>query len=235
MMLSPKPATHRLESADRDEAASGRDFQEFVRQALTEIRESQSAIHKRIDRLETNVNTSIEFQSKRITELEQKVRELEKLTKPVAQAEEQLEKHAEKLNKLERFSRRNNVRIIGLPQDKNEDCIALTTNILEDKFGMHDVKLERAHRDGPKIQGRPQHLLAKLNCYQDKIQIIRQQRQSLVDMSYFCVEDLTQQDLQEKRRWSTQVSKAYHDGRKYRFVAGKWRDHAGALAVFYRA
>lgn len=228
--LSQQPCRETAKNPGADE----REFERFVRETLVEIRDAQASINQRIDRLEANFNTSMEFESKRITNLEQKTKELEKLTAQVLQAQETLTKHAEQLNKLERFSRRNNIRIIGLPQDKNEDCLALTTKILEEKFDLHNIKLERAHRDGPKIQGRPQHLLAKVNCYQDKVNILRKQRQVLADVPYFCVEDLTRQDLQEKRLWSSQVSKAYQEGKKYRFVAGKWRDHGGVLAAFYR-
>ena len=141
--------------------------------------------------------------------------------------------HAEQLNKLERFSRRNNIRIIGYPQHQGEDCLAIAEDLFKDKFNMTNVKLERAHRDGPKMDGKPQHLLLKLNCYQDKIKILKQQRQVLCNDSFFCVEDLTKIDLQEKRRWSTQASAAYKEGNKCRFVVGKWRGTGGSLAHFY--
>ena len=65
-----------------------------------------------------------------------------------------------------------------------------------DKFGIPHVVLERAHRDGPKIDGKPQHLLIKLNCYQDKIKVLQQQRQVLSDDTFYCVEDLTKIDLE---------------------------------------
>ena len=122
-------------------------------------------------------------------------------------AEKQLKDHSEKLNKLERFSRRNNVRIIGLPQEQNEDCLALVNRMPEDKFDMHYIKLERAHRDGPKTPGRPQHLLVKFNGFQDKVKVLRMQRQVLADVPFFCVEDLTHQDLHEKRRGSSEVGR----------------------------
>ena len=100
---------------------------------------------------------------------------------------------------------------------------------------MPNIRIERAHRDGPKTPDRPQHFLIKFNSYQDKIQVLRQQRQALADVPYFCVEDLTRQDLIEKRRWSKEVSQSYKDGNKLRFVAGKWRANSGSLAAFYRA
>ncbi|XP_038063373.1 uncharacterized protein LOC119734083 [Patiria miniata] len=128
--------------------------------------------------------------------------------------------HAEHIHKLEQFSRRNNIRVTGLYQQKNENCLSQAKNLLQDKFSMEDVELERAHRDGPKLDGKPQHLLIKLNCYQDKIKVLQQQRKVLSNDPYYCVEDLTKIDLQEKGKWSSQASVAYKEGKKYRFVAG---------------
>ena len=210
------------------------DFQQFVKEALADIRHGQVEHNRRIDKLEESFNNALEFESKRIADLEKRVKELEKLVPLTERSQKQLADHSDNLNKLERFSRRNNIRIIGHPQESKEDCLALVTQMLEDKFNMLNVKLERAHRDGPKAPGRSQHLLVKFNSYQDKLKVIRSQRQVLADSPFFCVEDLTRQDLQEKRRWSPQVSKAYHEGMRYRFLAGKWRDSTGSLAEFYR-
>ena len=208
-------------------------FEHFVRQTLTDLRAGQVELRNRIDKLEGNINESIEFQSKRIDALEQKMKDMDKLSARLAKAEKIMVEHAEQLNKLERFSRRNNLRVIGLPQQKGEDCLTLAKDLLRNKFNMPDVKLERAHRDGPKIDGKPQHFLIKLNCYQDKIKVLQQQRQILSNEPYYCVEDLTKSDLQEKRKWSAQASSAYKEGKKYRFVAGKWRGTGGSLAHFY--
>ena len=160
------------------------------------------------------------------------MKEQESLCQQLRTIDKQLACHCEMINKLERFRRRNNVRVIGLPQQKDEDCLSIAKNLLRDKFGLVDVKIERAHRDGPKVPGKPQHLLFKLNCYQDKLEIMRHQRQALSSESFFCADDLTKQDLQEKRRWKAEESRAYQEGKRYRFYAGKWRGQGGAPAVF---
>ena len=152
------------------------EFQQFVRDALTEIRRSQSDLYRRIDKLEESFNSSLEFESKRISELESRIKELENITPLLDKADKQLSDHSEKINKLERFSRRNNVKIIGLPQDKNEDCLVIVSKLLTDRFDMPNIQLERAHRDGPKTPGRPQHVLVKFNGYQHKIKVLRLQR-----------------------------------------------------------
>ena len=116
-ILSPQsgPSTEPLEPHG--------DFQQFIRGALQEIRRGQVDHNRRIDTIDASFNTAIEYQTKRVDELEVKINELEKMATKWAQAEEQLAEHAEKLNKLERFSRRSNIRVIGFPQNKDEDCL----------------------------------------------------------------------------------------------------------------
>ncbi len=203
---SPEAVVREVDTADDTDGK----IQRFVRVTLTEIRRGQEDLHRQIGSLESGLNASNEFEVRHTTKLEIKIKDLmEKVVILVDQAKKQLSDHAEKLNKLERFSRRNNVRIIGLPQEKGEDCLTTAKALREAELSIPDVLLERAHRDGPINPGRPQHLLIKFNCYQDKIKVPRQQRQVLADEPYFCTDDLTKLDLQEKRRWSAQVSKAY--------------------------
>ena len=219
--VSPILSPHRTVQTSRTSLSDTKmeQFESFVREALTEIREGQVELRNRIEKLESNINESIEFQSKRIDALESKVADVDQLVTKMSSCERTLAEHSELINKLERFSRRNNLRVIGFPQQKGEDCLMLAKNHLS-KFDLADAKLERAHRDGPKIDGKPQHLLIKLNCYQDKIKVLQEQRRVLSSDPFFCVEDLTKLDLREKRKWSTQVSVAYKEGKKYRFVAG---------------
>ena len=223
------PSKRKLSTASSSDEV---DFQTFVRKSLTDLHHGQADINLRITQLEANINESIQFESRRINDLEKKVQELEKMRQHINTIDQQLYEHNDMLNKLERFSRWNNVRVIGLPQQKDEDCLNLTKELLQDKFGLSGIKIERAHRDGPKIPGKPQHLLFKLNCYQDKLEILRHQRQALSEESYFCVDDLTKQDLKEKRRWKDEVKNAYQQGKKYRFYSGKWRSNGGLPVAF---
>ena len=50
--------------------------------------------------------------------------------------------HDQSLNKLERHSRRNNFRIVGVKEERAEDCLRITTDILE-KMGLPSPKLEK--------------------------------------------------------------------------------------------
>eukprot|EP00058_Branchiostoma_floridae_P027930 XP_002613421.1 hypothetical protein BRAFLDRAFT_93791 [Branchiostoma floridae] len=57
-------------------------------------------------------------------------------------------KLAEKCNVLERFSRRNNFRLVGVPVSSGENCINVVSEILKNDFNLESATIERAHRDG---------------------------------------------------------------------------------------
>ena len=63
---------------------------------------------------------------------------------------------------------------------------------------------------------------------------MRSWRQCLNDESYKIVDDLTKIDLEEKKRWTQEVSELYKNGVKLRFVGGLWRDRHGKKAPFYK-
>ena len=147
----------------------------------------------------------------------------------ITQLKSKLELHAMAANKNERFSRRNNVRVIGIPEaqeGEREDCIKIAEDILQKKFNINS-KVERAHRDGRRYEGKPRHILIKLLSYRDKVDVMRRARDTLKNDRYFIVDDLTPIDLQEKRKWVKEVQTLYATGTKLRFFSGKWRKHDG--------
>ena len=134
-------------------------------------------------------------------------------------------------NKHERFSRRNNVRIVGFPTVPQENCLQVAKDVIA-KIGIPDCKLERAHRDGRKVEGRDCHILVKLTYFQDKVFIMKSARQALQNENYYIVEDLTKIDLAEKRRHSRQVSELFQQGVRLRFSGGLWRERTGKPYIF---
>ena len=76
--------------------------------------------------------------------------------------------HAE-VNNLERYSRRNIIRLVGYPEKRGENSREIVDTIFTVKFDMEDVELERVHRDGKIRHGprncgpnRPRYILIKL-------------------------------------------------------------------------
>lgn len=114
------------------------------------------------------------------------------------------------INKQEHFSRKNNTRIVGLKSDKDEDRMKLATE--SGKIGIANCKLEPAHRDGRSDPGRERHLLVKLTYYQDKFAIMKDARRMLEWDNYNVVDDLSKQDLKEKRRCAKEVKELFQQG-----------------------
>lgn len=223
---SPKPPG----AVPRHAGATGEssDFETFVRKGIADIRSMLSGLE-----------ASIEFQANRTTDLEARVNPLEKKVKDM---ETQIQDHARLLarataaeNKLERFSRKNNFRIVGIPQRPKEDCMALAREFLIEHFQFDSPKIERAHRDGPQKGNLPRHLLVKMLSFQDKRSVLTQQRKKLEETNFYIIDDLTKTDREEKKRWQKEVQAAYQTGKRYHFSGGKWRDSNGALAPFYSA
>ena len=117
------------------------------------------------------------------------------------------------MNSLERYSRRNNIRLVGYPEMRGENTREIVNIILTEKFDMEDVELERVHRDGkirhePRNRGpnRPRHILIKLLRYQDNVEIMKNRKECLKkDDNYYIVDDLTRKDLEEKQKWLSRV------------------------------
>lgn len=140
--------------------------------------------------------------------------------------EKSRDEHAFLHNKHERFSRRNNIRIVGFPTSSNENCLEIAREVIT-KIGVPDCRLERAHRDGRYVAGRDRHILVKLTYFQDKISVLKNARRALSEERFYVVEDLTKMDLAEKRLHSKEVSDLFQQGTRLRFSGGLWRHGNG--------
>ena len=191
-----------------------------------EFDKTVNVLEKRIDDLTENYKLSCE----KIKDLEVREKLHNDRYKSLEQRIEQIveinRQHTDALNVQERFSRRNNIRIVGFPYSESENPIEVAKSILK-KAGIDNPSIERAHRDGRINTTRSRHILVKLSFYQEKIITLKQQRLKLSNESFFITDDLTKPDLLEKRKWSEQVSQLYQSGTKLRFIAGKWRDSTG--------
>lgn len=214
-----------------DTTYSTKDLQRHVQNSITEfqnkIQSTLDQLFKQMKQLEHDLNKSIEFQSCRIDELSSQVEPLAKenaeLKTEVQQLKDQVQRHNDVLNTHERFSRRNNLRLVGVPANEGENCVEFVEQMLAEHFNMADAIVERAHRDGRGNAGRSPHILFKLLSYRDKLDIQKQSKSALNNVNFFIVDDLTKLDLTEKKKWSQQVKELYSSGTKLRFFAGKWR------------
>lgn len=205
-------------------------LQASFKASLRKVEKELNRVHKQLQTLEENFNEVIEVLSKRVEDVEHKQKrhsdKITELEKKLEKLEKLNSEQDQKLNIQERFSRRSNIRIVGYPASEGENCEEIVKAVME-QVGVTNVKIERAHRDGRPTNDRPRHILAKLSFYADKVVAMKNQRRALANQEYFITDDLTKTDLQEKRKWSAQVSQLYTQGVKLRFSAGRWRDGTG--------
>lgn len=217
-------------SSDEEEETALHTLKSTVDSSLKRLSREIQHVLQDLKRIERDFDKAINLIEKRMDDIEvqnkqrdEKIKILELKVEELTKANKQ---HTDSINVQERFSRRNNLRIVGFSTSDGENPLEIAKGVLE-KVGIPNVSIERAHRDGRFQPTRPRHILVKLSFYQDKLTALKQQRSKLANESFFITDDLTKSDLAEKRKWSRQVSELYRAGTKLRFSAGKWRDSNG--------
>lgn len=98
------------------------------------------------------------------------------------------------VDKLEQYSRRNNLRFLGVAEEQNEDVENVIKDILNKKLHINTDKdvIERCHRVGPKLSndGKPRPLIAKFISYKQKSMIYKL-KSKLKGTKILIKEDLT--------------------------------------------
>ena len=215
-------ATHMPGQFENEDQLS---FEVFVKKKLESILKGQESN-------KAELYEAISFNSARIDTLEINEKETKtcvtELKTTVASLQATTIDLLAKMNKSERFSRRNNVRIVGVEEGPNENCKSYFEKILSDFFKLSSrPTIERAHRDGKRVNGRPRHIIVRFLSYTSKIEVMKQRSIALEGQKIYIIDDLTPVDLLEKKKWKIQVKELYTNGTKLRFIAGKWRTSAG--------
>lgn len=150
------------------------------------------------------------------------------LEKAAEKTEHSLYRLQEQTNKLERKSREKNLRIVGYPEPQRgvkEDCIAVVKSVLASKMGLGEVPVDTAHRVGPHVikNGRHvnRHIIFRLQNIQDKHEVMKRKRDALKDEAFYIIDDLTEADLDLKKRLKPVTDKARAEGKTWKFRAGK--------------
>ena len=125
---------------------------------------------------------------------------------------------AEQVNRIERKQRENNLRLIGFGEQPRENCYEILDHILCDQMKLKTY-VEVAHRSGRRGDS-PRHVIFRVSSLQDKIDILKYQRQCLGSSAYFFAEDLTVKDYHTKRSLKPEIDKARAAGKQWRFRNG---------------
>lgn len=121
------------------------------------------------------------------TQLKAKDEEIDSLKSELRHAQD-------KDDELEQYTRRNSLRITGIPEERNEDCydkvlqLANTNLQLNPPLTLSDI--DRTHRVGRGRSGRPRALLVKFATYRQRHRVMHA-RKLLNRTQFYINEDLT--------------------------------------------
>ena len=137
-----------------------------------------------------------------------------------------------KLVDLEDRSRRNNLRINGIKEGKNEtweECKERVNCFLEEKLDVDtsEIWIKRAHRVGEKKNGQERQIVVQFNSYKNKLDISRNCKK-LKGTNFSVFEDFTKETAGIRREKWKEVLKNRKDGKisylQYKTVICKEQD-----------
>lgn len=79
-----------------------------------------------------------------------------------------------KIDNMEQYSRKNNIRIFGLPENINENTPELILNIIKDKLKINNIlpdDIEKAFRTGKTMEEKPRAVFIRFKTHQNKIDV----------------------------------------------------------------
>ena len=208
---------------------------QIVKLSSASIEILKECINSQLSNIEMEFNDAILDLRKDVMQLKQEINTLKQtndvLEGNVASVHEIISKQNEKINDLERHSRKNNQRIIGVPNTKDEDCDKVSKTILNSVLNT-DVSIDIAHITGRYVPIKSKQIIGQLCSIEDKHNIMKKSKRMLNGQPFYIVDDLTQLDLKEKRKWLPNIKTLYENGTKLRFSAGKWPTTQGIPYLF---
>ena len=231
----PPKSKAKAQSFDND------DQEEYVSLSTVKVlmAQEESAFKSMIDSLITATTTrvdglvkeiadlkySLEYSQKDIDRLEDKQSEIDLINNELTNVKLSLDKYRDKTIDLENRSRRNNLRINGIPEVPNETWELtedLVKSTLKEKLSLNtDVHIERAHRVGkPNGQGRARSIVCRLYDWKDKNHILKQARIQK-PTGLFINEDVAETTMEKRREQMPKLRQAKQNGKIAYFVLDK--------------
>ncbi|CAB4009771.1 Hypothetical predicted protein [Paramuricea clavata] len=141
------------------------------------------------------------------------------LIKRIEALEAELTKVTIKANENEQYSRKYNLRIIGLVETDGEDCVQKVVQFVDEKLHLNILKeeIDRAHRLGPKISTQSRPLIVKFKSYGTKAAICKR-RKDLKGTQFYINEDLTKYNVnlfKYAREHNTHIKSVWTTDGKY--------------------
>lgn len=208
---------------------------------LTLLDNQRKHFNDALDRLEKNHKTTQERQEKRISdvitsleytqakldevmtnqkqasaerkEYEKKIQELSRKNDELQQ---QVTNHESRMDYLDDQSRRNNLRIVGIPEEQGENweqCQNKIAKIMKDKLNIPEANIERAHRVGKVSSQRARDIVAKFARFPEREAVFRA-RTKLKGTNIYINEDFCPGTVDARRQQMDDMKQARRNGKQ---------------------
>eukprot|EP00112_Aurelia_sp_Birch-Aquarium-sp1_P002018 Seg1220.2 transcript_id=Seg1220.2/GoldUCD/mRNA.D3Y31 product="LINE-1 type transposase domain-containing protein 1" protein_id=Seg1220.2/GoldUCD/D3Y31 len=188
-----------------------------------------------------DLKASAQFQSNTIDSYNVKIdcieKELKLIKDQLGDSDMDMINLVEKVEYLENSSRRNNIRIVGVPEAPHfRESWEESEQIVKDKINTllgisEDLQIERAHRvgkpktfftrpDGSRVKAWPRPIVAKFQSWKQKESVLKEARAKKPDGIKF-FPDLSQRTLEKRERLVPQLLDARKHGKIAYFVLDK--------------
>ena len=183
-----------------------------------------SSLNTRIDDVVKSVaelKASLEYSQQDIDDLKEAADAIDDMDEELEDIQRGLHKHKEKLEYLENQSRRNNIRIDGIPEEDNETWLNTETKakeVLQEKLHLSfEPVIERAHRTADGINTCPSTIVCRLRDWKQKDEILRAARKTKPP-SMFLSEDLGNETMEKRKAQLDKLKETKRAGKISYFV-----------------
>ena len=188
-------------------------FRCMVQVINNDIKDEIKSLRKEV----SDLKSSVEFSSRDVDDLNVRIDGMERnameANKKIASHDNGLEGLFGKQEYIENQSRRNNVKLIGIPESPEEETWDDSEKIFIDNVKStlkikDEILVERAHRvgprkewftkpDGSRVKARPRPIIAKLSSWKQREKVLKAARDVRPEGILF-VEDLSQMTLDKR-------------------------------------
>lgn len=133
---------------------------------------------------------------------------------------EELHEQKRKVSYMESYSRRENLKFVGIEETQSEDTKETLTNFLQETLGIHDasynIEFQRVHRQVRGKPGKPRTIIARFLRYTDVEKILRK-APILKGTKYIIFQDFPKEILDARKRQLGALKEAKLNGKKAAF------------------
>ena len=203
------------------------DFRELICYVAVVSQSEHKALKLRVDHLEEEVRSLTTAMENKDAEVEQLKEDKDKLNKRCDDMRVEFDSFkndfsllSDEVINLQRYTREWGLRFNNIAESPNENCVKLVEGALA-KVQLGHVKIENAHRIGPKPDDGSPRTIAARCLYRPERREVLNNRKRLFEMGIPTFESLCKHDSDLKRRYGDVMKKLYNEGKRVYFSKGQ--------------